>query len=159
MRLFTKLVLVAALVAAPGLASATTNLLQKDHTLGVGLGGGAFTSGISAKAFLGETVSAQATVGRWWGYGLAANVDGLLEMPQFFNQFGVGINWYIGAGAGVVLANSPALGVNAVIGASAQLEQFPLELTAEFRPTYFIGGEAWNYFSWSTGGGALRYYF
>jgi hypothetical protein len=158
MRNILKFALIVAFLVSPGVANATTNLLAKDHRIGIGLGGGTFTSGLSGKLFLGERLSAQATAGTWWGYGLAANAEVLVEMPQITQASVLGLNWYVGAGAGAVVGTSLALAVNGVAGLSAQLTKIPLEITAEFRPT-FIVADGWGGFMWGGGGGAVRYYF
>lgn len=157
MRRLWPLALALALLAVPGRARATTNMLADGHSMGLGLGGGSFAEGVSGKLFLGQGLAAQAAVGMWFARGLAANADVLLEMPQLWTNGTLALNWNAGLGAGVILGSPSAVAVNGVAGLSLQLKPFPIELTTEFRPT-FILADLWGgmYFG---GGGAIRYFF
>ncbi len=140
MRNAARLTLLVALAASPGAAHATTNLLAKEHRFGLGLGGGSLASGATAKTFLAEVLSVQATVGVWPERGIAACADLLFEGPQAGQFAGIGVNWYAGAGGAAMVGVGAGLafGVSGVVGASAQLASFPLEVTFEYRPTFVI---------------------
>jgi hypothetical protein len=157
------LVAVLAALALPATSQAATNVHAKEHKVGVGFGGSSITSGLSAKLFLNESLSVQGTAGYWWGWGPALNVDVLFEGPQIWSGMGLAANWFAGAGAGAAFGASYGLEssltipvVSGVVGASLQLEKFPVELTAEFRPGFIL--TEWGGFDFG-GGGAVRYYF
>lgn len=148
----------ALLATAPLVARATYNPLSEGHRVGVGVGGGpAGLTGATAKMFLKPEVSAQAMVGQWWGRGVALGVDGLIEMPQFSARGPVTANWFVGAGAAVFVSSGLGLGVSAVLGASVQAKAAPIELVAEYRPSFFLRDA--GHWSWNNWGGAIRYYF
>lgn len=147
-----------ALLAAPAVSNATTNEFAQTGRFGLGLGAGALTSGLSGKFFLGEAVALQAVVGTWWGYGLSVNADAVFEMPSFFSNEAININWNLGAGAGTVLGTSAGLTVSGLAGLSLQIKQFPIELVGEFRPTFVFGDHWANTIYWGAGS-HIRYFF
>lgn len=157
MKRIVPLLLGLSLLAVPAVSNATTNEFAQTGRFGLGLGGGALTSGLSGKLFLGEAFAAQAVVGTWWGFGLSINVDAIFEMQSIFSNDAVNLNWNVGAGAGTVLGTSTGLAISALAGLSLQLKEFPIELVGEFRPTFLIGS-AWNTLYWG-GGGHIRYFF
>jgi hypothetical protein len=141
----------------PLAARATDNALS-GRAVGVGLGGGpAGLTGVTGKLFLAPGVSAQAMAGHWWGRGAALGLDGLVEMPQLSARGPVTTNWYVGAGATALLSGGGGLAVCAVLGASLQVKADPVELVAEYRPTFFLGEE--GRWAWDNWGAAVRYYF
>lgn len=163
MRLSSVLTAIVLFVSLPAVASASNNLLAEKHKFGAGLGGGSGVSGVTGKIFLGDALSAQATVGALYGFGIALNADALLEMKPFFDHAALGMNWYVGAGGDVIsysgfgYGSGLSLGFNAVVGVSAQLKELPVELTIEVRPTFWLNNDYG--LAWSNGGGAVRYYF
>ena len=168
-------VLAAALLALPLAANADTVVVTTTpdnygpgmpyaHAgkFGLGLGGSSLSSGLSAKYFVTDKVALQGTLGTWFG-GLSVGADVLWEMPVIVKAAAGALNWNIGGGAGLELFNglygsATALGVSGVAGLAWQFRVFPVEVTAELRPTYIAGNEFYGGFYFG-GGGAVRYYF
>lgn len=149
----------------PALAHAETTPFATTGRLGLGFGGGSMASGLSGKFYLSQALAVQASLGLWAGYGWSVGADAILEMPQIWKNEAVSINWNVGAGAGVGFhsayysayysANGTEISVGGVAGLGIQFSQFPVELTAELRPTLFLGNTGFDFGS----GGAIRYFF
>ena len=143
-------------------SSGLTNI-HASKKFGLGLGGGAYSYGATGKVFLGSGMAAQAFVGLGWG-GFNVGADALYEGKQLWGNGDFGLNWE--AGAGAFVSTWGGIGVNAVVGLSLQFRPFPVELTADIRPTFLVGD--WGYYRSSpfgavpfdiNYGGAVRYYF
>jgi hypothetical protein len=150
--------------ASASSAGGVTNI-HSSKSLGVGFGAGAFVSGITAKKFLGDNMAVQGFLGTWFGYSWNVGADVMYQGKQLWGNSEFGLNWEAGVGAGAYLWSGAYAGysgvevaVNGVIGLSLQYRPIPVEITADIRPTFFIGSNmpGFNPFN---GGGAVRYYF
>jgi hypothetical protein len=157
--------LAASLLGAVSLSSVAwadeSTAIGTSKTLGIGVGGGSFTYGISPKLFLSQTDAVQGSIG-WTLYGLNVGADYLRQLGTAISN-PAGRLWY-GVGAGAELLMYDYLGLSgAQIGVAAvgelgwHFRSLPLEITGSIRPTFYIG----DYFSGFTvaGGGAVRWYF
>ena len=126
--------------------------------LGLGVGGGVLTNGLSGKFYLSDMLAAQAVLGLWYGFGASASVDVILEMPKIYDIEPFSANWNVGVGGSAVLGSGIIVGAQGVVGVAAQLKQFPVEIVAELRPTLLLGSNVWSGFYFG-GGGHVRYYF
>ena len=151
----------AALLLMPCLAGATSNLHEKEHRFGLGLAVDSLQGAASAKLFLHESLSVQATAGFWWGWGIVATGDLIFEAPQVWSNDRYAMNWYLGAGGGTTVGGRQE-GVEifprarSVAGVSLQMRQRPLEFVIELRPgVVFHGDPAFDF----SGGIVVRQYF
>lgn len=156
------LILGAALLATPAVASAETNAFAQSGRFGLGIGSGWYTNGISAKYFFGERMSLQGVVGGYGGWGLGwgglgVGADVLFEMPSLVGNQDVNLNWNVGPGVAAGFGSGFAsVAVSGVVGLSLQLKSFPVDFTIEARPTFRLGDWSGFYFG---GGGHIRYFF
>ena len=159
MKRFIPFVLGIALLAVPAVSQATTSEFAQAGRIGLGLGGGSLTSGLTGKLYLSDAMALQAVLGYWGGAGLSVQADGIWEMPSLFSNDVLNINWNVGVGAATILGGfyGFGLGVSGIAGLNFQLKNIPVEFVGEFRPT-FVFGEFWNNF-WPGGGGYIRYFF
>jgi hypothetical protein len=152
----------AALALTLGAVAAQAQIGQAKR-LGVGLGGGTLTSGLSGKYYLSPTSAVQAVVGSRFGWGLSAGADYIVEFPALAEGSAGRLFWGAGAGAGLVLYDAggksgAVIGVAGVIELGWHFKAFPLELVTDWRPTFFIG-DALSGLWLGGGGGAVRWYF
>jgi hypothetical protein len=164
-------------LAAPAVATATevtdepttaatapagvTNI-HASKKFGLGFGGGAYSSGVTGKVFLGNTLAVQAFASLGWVWGFQVGADVLYQGKQLWTNGDLALNWEAGAGAFIAPGYGAAVGVNGVAGLSLQYRPVPVELTVDVRPTLSFGSwSAWAGYSpfYVSGGGAVRYYF
>ncbi len=145
-----------------GLALATPALADDIGTskkIGVGVGGGTLSSGLSGKMYLKEDFAVQATVGAGWG--TAIGVDVVKEFP--INEYEPGrLFWGAGAGAGTWLVSGYGgniFAVSGIVQLGWHFKDMPLEVTTDIRPTFFTGDYLYSGLYLGGGGGAVRYYF
>ena len=130
---------------------------------GVGVGGGTATSGITGKMYLGPTTAIQGFVGLHGSNGTSLGVDYILEMPDLAAGSAGRVLWGAGAGAGVLLysvGNNSAtvIGVSGIVQLGWHFNAFPLEIIADWRPTFWIG-DFFGGLNLGGGGGAIRWFF
>ena len=143
-------------------ASAGVTNIHANKKFGLGFGGGAYSSGITGKVFLNNTLAVQAFASFGWYWGLEVGADVMYQGKQLWTNGDLGLNWEAGAGAFIAPGFGAAVGVNGVVGLSLQYRPIPVELTADIRPTLSFGSwSAWAGYSpfYVSGGGAIRYYF
>lgn len=154
----------AALVALVGLClllpreSAAQQRVREPGNIGVGLGGNLLGYGVSGKYFIDDANAVQALVGIGsGGSSLLVSADYLYSFEPFASKDEVSVGWYAGFGGGIVLGYS-LLGVAGVVGSDVNLDEVPLDIYFEYRPTLFFGptGSAFRADSFGAG---LRYYF
>ncbi len=147
-------------IMVPGMASAASKIGA--GSLGLGLGGGTLTSGITAKYYLGSKSAVQAVVGAsGWGFG--AGVDYVQEFVDIAQPSWGKFNLYGGAGGAfhaydVGVDQAALIGVAGVLGINLHFTEVPLELATEWRPSFIIG----DYVSGlhlGGAGGSIRWYF
>ena len=147
------------LVALPLFADS----IGASKSLGIGLGGGTSTSGLTAKYYLGKTTALQGFVGLHAGNGTSLGADYIMEFPDLAAGSAGRLFWGAGLGAGLLLYsvgnNSGAhIGVSGVVELGWHFASFPLELIADWRPTFWIG-DHFSGLHFEGGGGAIRWFF
>ncbi len=166
----------ALLLAAPTLAGAQMNTepVGEGADLGIGLGSGAYTSGITGKAYLDEQTALQLFVGGLGSYGrygcgfacgFAISGDYVGEFSDLLEEVEAG-KLFLGAGGGGFYYNfaGAGFGVNGVFEIGWHFRQVPVELILDIRPILgfdtgdFRGFDDELFFD-IDGGGAVRYYF
>ncbi len=136
-------------------------------SLGLGLGAGTSTGGISGKYWLDEGMAVQAVIGAGygqvsdrggWSSGLGLSGDLLFEGPSFAVVDDVEFGWSIGPGLGL-WANDDyfALAAAGVAGLELGVLVFPLDLVVEYRPRVLIVPDVG--FDWVNFSAHVRYYF
>jgi len=126
-------------LAVPGLAQAGAAHRTAGST-GVGIGGGTYGSGISAKHFLTDDHAIQGVVGLGED-ALLLNADYLFEQKVFGETEGVEFAWNIGPGAGLGIASdasSLGLSVSGVAGLEIAVVPIPLDFVLEYRPQLMV---------------------
>jgi len=130
--------------------------IRTSGRIGLGLGGGPSPSGISVKYFLGSSAAVQATAGGFGRFGLGVGADLLLELPFLVQTDVVDIGWYLGAGAGLGLAEEAVYArVDGVVGAGLYLNILPIDFVLELRPRLNVLPLG----AGISGGAHVRYYF
>ena len=132
--------------------------------VGVGIGGGTRTSGLSIKYTPTKELSLQGVVGtdsRRLSDGngtLALAMSALVEMPALHEAEDIESGWCIGAGPYLAVGDEFWLGAHAVLGLELNLRVIPLEFTIEYRPAFQLigGGDTLELVDF---GGHLRWWF
>lgn len=139
----------AALCAALALtlaAPARADNIRQSGGLGIGLGSGTLSNGLSIKYFLNDSNALQLVAGTWGGGGikdrfgdfggLGVGGDYLYELPVLASASFVDIAWNLGAGVGLGL-DDDALGLAGafIAGLEFNFIPVPLSLVLEYRPT------------------------
>ncbi len=160
MHLTRSLSLVAALsiLATPAAAAD----IGTDLTTGGGFGSTAFSSGLTVKRYLGENKAVQAFLGTGWGFGVSADLvveKPITDIPNVGKVF-----WGVGGGGGLYSwGYGSTVGVSGVVELGLHFTDFPVEITTDIRPTYWVDGGGYVDYYGSAfqigGGGAVRYYF
>ena len=143
-------------------SSAGVTNIHASKKFGLGFGGGAYSSGLTGKVFLGNSLAVQAFASFGWYWGFDVGADVMYQGKQIWTNGDFGLNWEAGAGAFIAPGYGAAIGVNGVVGLSLQYRPLPVEVTADIRPTFTFGSwNAWTGYSpfYVSGGGAIRYYF
>lgn len=137
------------------------------RSLGLGLGAGTSTGGLSAKYFLRETMALQGVVGAGygsraasagWAAGLGLGADLLFEAPSFAALDDVEFAWSAGPGLGLwAYDDQVSLAAAGVVGLEACILTFPLDVVLEYRPRMLLVPNLG--FDWFSLSGHIRYYF
>ncbi len=142
---------------------------QSDYKSAVGLRLGYPTS-VTFKHFFNEKGAAEAFVGfRGWGWGRAINRGAMYQHPSPIAEL-EGLKWHVGGGAGVwfwTYDNDFGFGGNtygstnlylmACLGLDYKFEEFPINISAEWVPSFTIGDSYLSRFGWGYGALAVRY--
>lgn len=154
-------------LAKPALAAADT--IGATRKLGVGLGGSSLANGVTAKYYLSSHGALQASAGvvqstHAYEDGQSLAVDYVHELGNFWDPPYGRLFWGLGAG---ILANfHSAMGsrgtdfaIAGVFEVGWHFKDFPLELTVDARPTFYLGDSPETSSLWPYGGGAVRWFF
>jgi hypothetical protein len=136
-------------------------------SLGLGLGAGTSTGGISGKYWADESMAFQAVIGAGygqvsdrggWSSGIGLSGDLLFEGPSFAVVDDVEFGWSVGPGLGL-WANDDyfALAAAGVAGLELALLVFPLDFVVEYRPRMLVVPSVG--FDWVNFSAHVRYYF
>jgi len=153
----------------------STQMFGADKQFGIGVTGGTFNSGISAKYNLGGNTAIQGTLGARGGDGFALGVDFIITMPpSLVKNADVSLDWYAGVGGAIWHYSGRhsskdyswnTFAVSGVIGLSLMLQKVPLEFALEWRPSFYISGANDWYGGHHNGiylfdmAGSIRWYF
>ncbi|NOY24346.1 MAG: hypothetical protein GXP62_00590 [Oligoflexia bacterium] len=145
----------------------TQSSLRSPDRMGIGLGIGTSTAGLSGKYFLKETMSVQAVLGAGYGattnsagwttgFGLGADI--LAELPSFAAVDDVEFGISAGPGLGLWTAGGQFnLAAAGVVGLEACLLTFPIDFVIEYRPRVMLAPTLG--IDWFNLSGHIRYYF
>jgi len=170
------LVLVLMLVSTQGFAKTGSGKNNNSgKTFGIGLGGGTFTSGISAKYNMGGGTALQGILGARGGDGFALGLDFIINMPpDLVENKDVSLNWYAGFGGSIWHYSGHwgndnyswnTFGISGVVGLALMLQKVPLEFSLEWRPTFYISGSDYEWYEGYSGfrlfdlAGSVRWFF
>jgi len=147
-----------ALVAALPTASQAQQKVREPGNIGLGVGGHLFGAGVSGKYFVNESNAVQGLVGL--GYSstsLTLSVDYLYNFPTFVQEEDLSIGWYAGFGGSLILGAS-VLGTTGIVGVDVDVDEVPLDVFFEYRPSLYFMPIGSSFQAASFGGG-VRYYF
>lgn len=156
-----RLIPLALLMSLPAIAA---DEIGTTHKIGIGLGGTNMAQGFTGKLYLSPTTAVQGVLGQYGMYGTTSgtsmSVDFLQEVGSLAEVDNTGrLFWGVGAGAGLILfGGSQTMGISGVVELGWHFEQFPLEITTDWRPTLYFG-DAYLTGMYYRGGGAIRYFF
>lgn len=136
---------------------------QPGH-IGLGIGGGTLTSGVTAKYYVGERHALQAYAGLWrFGFlSPSLSLDYVQELGPIVDIAAGHLVWAVGGGVGTIfdlegLEDIWHFGISAVTGPIWQFKFIPVEFGLDFRPSLVFGDV---YGGVQLGfGGAIRWYF
>ncbi len=142
---------------------ASADTIGSGKRLGIGLGGGTSTSGLTVKYYVANHQAIQAFAGLHRGYGNSIGVDYILEFNDLAKGSPGRLYWGAGAGAGLLLYSygkdsASIIGISGVVQLGWHFNAFPLEIIADWRPTFWIG-DYYGGINLSGGGGAIRWFF
>ncbi len=135
---------------------------SKVKTIGVGLGGGGMASGLTARYYLTNVYSIDLTLGTsGWGNSIGAQYS--RNMGKIWSNPNGKLDWEVGAGSSVLSYrfasySSTILGLNASAGLVWDFNQWPIQLTAAWGPSYLFGDYVGG-LHLSSGHGAVRWFF
>ena len=157
-----RLIPLAFFLSFPAQAADTIGSTQK---FGVGLGGGSLANGITAKLYIHPTAALQGVLGQYGSYGtnsgFSMSADFIREIGSLAEVENVGrLFWSVGAGVGIVISgDTQTFGASGVMEFGWHFERFPLEVTTDWRPTFYLGDGHMGGLYFRYGGGAIRYFF
>jgi hypothetical protein len=143
-----------ALFAAAGAVALAANAQASEvgtsKKLGLGLGDSAVNSGLAGKLFLSDKLALQGVVGQYFGYGFGADVDAVQELGSLFKHEAGELVWGAGGGVGLTTwdtvigyEGASSLSISGVGQLAWRFNALPLEVTAEWRPTFFLTSAPW----------------
>lgn len=139
---------------------------SQDYNTGIGLRGGPFFNGVSAKHFVTSNVALEGILTtRWSGF----NITGLYEIhDQAFNTDR--LNWYYGLGAHIgfwegadfkwaddIYAFYTVIGVDGIIGLEYNFYEIPINISIDWKPIINLIGH--SSFWGDDGAISIRYIF
>ena len=137
------------------LAVAATPAIGTSKTIGVGIATGMEHLALTGKYYLNPKTAVQAFFGSQ-GHGFGASLDAMLEPLTLYALPGGRLVAGVGGGLEVFSsAGAHDTGVHAVGQLSWQFTDVPIEVAADWRPTYWLAQVP----AWTTAFAALRWYF
>lgn len=163
----TTLIALTLMVAQAGLAREFEAEPRMPGRVGVGVGGGTRTSGLSVKYTPEEAFSLQGVVGvdsggfddNDRGGTLALSASALFEMPALYENPDFELGWAVGAGPYIAVGDNFWLGAHAVVGLEFNIRVIPLEVTLEYRPSLELIGPGDDFLELVDFGGHIRWWF
>lgn len=123
----------------------SSDVLSQDFDSAVGLRLGYPTS-VTYKKFINETAAIEGYVGfRSFAGASYLSVNGAFQLHKDIADVDQ-LQWYYGAGAGVVLwnvdfgNNSTSVGIQGYLGLSYTFDGTPINVSADWIPTFFLNG-------------------
>jgi hypothetical protein len=135
--------------------------IGRDRRIGVGVGGGTMSAGITGKYYLNAHSAVQGFVSGA-GYGASIGADYVYEKP--IESYAPGrLFWGVGAGAGTWFyryqgIQDNLLAVSGIGQVGWHFREVPLEFIIDARPTFFTGDYTMSGLTVGTGG-AARFFF
>ena len=117
-----------------------------------------YPGAISVKHFINDNTALEG-LGYFWSKGV--RITGLYEIHGDINSVS-GLKWYIGPGAHVGFYDSKygggsSIGVDGVLGLDYKLVGAPINLSADWQPSFEFGNRDENGFIGNWGGFSIRY--
>ena len=117
-----------------------------------------YPGAISVKHFINDNTALEG-LGYFWSKGV--RITGLYEIHGDINSV-AGLKWYIGPGAHVGFYDSKygggsSIGVDGVLGLDYKLVGAPINLSADWQPSFEFGNRDENGFIGNWGGFSIRY--
>lgn len=158
-------VLLGVLTASSALAMDFDVVPRQPGHLGVGLGGGTRTTGVSLKYTAAEAFSLQGVVGIDSGARndrsgtLALAASALAEFPAITENEDFELGWCAGAGPYLAVGDNFWLGAHGILGLEFNIRVIPLEITLEYRPSLELIGPDEISLELIDFGGHIRWWF
>ncbi len=165
--LLSFLTLVCTSLASPAMADeAGGDMIGTSKKFGVGVGSGNHGYGLSGKYYLSAKDAVQGVVAIYpgvYGSDIDVGVDYLREVGTWVNVPVGRLWWGLGAGAEAYLykwwnSSYTSVGVVGLFEVGWHFKNIPVELTANLRPTFFLGSDHYGGL-YLYGGGSARWYF
>lgn len=147
------------------LIAISSSLFSQSYNSAIGLRFG-YPTAVSYKTFLSEKNAIEAFVGfRSYGFGSFININAAYQIHNPIASVD-NLSWYYGLGAGAYLYSYDAgvvddgsfgIGVSGYLGLDYKFDNIPLNLSADWVPTFFLGGGYYNGFGGSYGALSARY--
>ena len=116
--------------------------IDSPGNLGLGLGGGTHSSGVSAKVFSSQHLALQGVAGLYGagrGFaGLGTSLDLLFEQPPLVTTDILELAWNVGPGVNLGLGDEVWLGAGGVAGLELRFYEVPVDIVVEYRPGLLI---------------------
>lgn len=140
-----KLIIIASLWLALGASQHAQ--AQYGALLGLKMG---IPAGLDMKVMLdGDVIAVEGIIGSDFNNNLATTL--LFEYHGYLARTA---NWYGGLGSTVLWGEKTAMGLDAVIGGEITFENFPLNASLDWNPSYRIGPKKFNFLQFGLG---IRY--
>lgn len=147
------------------------NVKAQDYksSIGVRLG---FPLSASFKHFLNEKGAIEASLGTrgYSGFGRYVNINGSYQHHSDLSQVAPNLKWYVGGGAGVNIwsyksyykslglnTSSTTFSIFGMVGLDYKVPNYPVNLSVDWTPTFFIGDAYFSGFGAGYGSLAVRY--
>ncbi len=142
------------------------DVIGHSKKFGLGVGGGSHTYGFAPKYYLTTKDAVQGVIGLnpgVYGSEYQIGVDYLRELGTWVNLPPGRLWWGLGAGVEAYMytwwhESYTSIGIAGIFEVGWHFKNFPLELTASLRPTFYLGDHYYSGF-YPYGGGAARWYF
>lgn len=146
-------------ISVSQLSAQSSSANSSEYTTAIGVK--FYPTAITLKHFLSGNKNALEALGYFYNYG--SRITGLYEIHGDING-ARGLRWYIGPGAHIGLYNSKygsgsTVGVDGVLGLDYKINSAPINLSADWQPSFEFGNKFNNGFSGDWGGVAIRYTF
>lgn len=144
------------LFAAAAPAHADTQI-GHGKNFGIGLEGGQYYQGLSAKLYLNEKNAVQVGGALWHDLGMYVHGEYLMALTNLVHHAAFELPLYAGVGAGVGMFSQMTVVVSGHLGVAVQLAAVPIDIFVEWTPGLFVVPGVHLYLDSSLGG--VRWHF